>query len=321
MARKPRAHFSGAFYHVIARGNCKQAVFRDDEDYLRYQHLLQEGKQRYHYSLYAYVLMSNHVHLLVEVSHVPLSRIMHNLQFRYTSSFNRRHGTTGHVFQGRYKALLCERDSYFLELATYIHLNPVRAGIVKDPAQYIWSSYRQYIKADEPGIVDRDFLLGQFSKERGRAAREYQACVLSKIEMGHREEFYRAADQRFLGQEEFIEEVKKKLDEELPVCYRIPLDEIAEEIGAALEIEPGLLHSRLRNRKGALGRALAGYLGKKLCGYSNKEAAGYFGREPESLSEGIAKVESRLVSDKLFAKTVHRIEKKLVSGKKKYLIT
>ncbi len=126
MARKPRVEFDGAFYHVIVRGNQRQKVFGDDRDRLAYIERLEQYRERFGFSVYAYVLMANHIHLLVETKRVPLSKIMQGLQFSYTQTYNRRHRTVGHLFQGRYQAILCDRNEYLLELVRYIHLNPAR---------------------------------------------------------------------------------------------------------------------------------------------------------------------------------------------------
>ena len=127
MARKPRIEFPGAFYHIIVRGNNRQKIFADDEDYKYFLGRLNHYKERFKFVLFAYVLMPNHIHLLLETGEVPLSRIMQSLQFTYTQKFNRRHKKVGHLFQGRYKAILCQKESYLLELIRYIVLNPVRA--------------------------------------------------------------------------------------------------------------------------------------------------------------------------------------------------
>ena len=119
MARKPRVEFVGAFYHVIVRGNQRQNIFRDDKDRVFYLERIEHYRQRYSFSVYTYVLMSNHVHLLVETQRVMLSKIMQGIQFSYTQQYNRRHRTVGHLFQGRYKAILCDRDAYLLELVRY----------------------------------------------------------------------------------------------------------------------------------------------------------------------------------------------------------
>ena len=141
MARKPRIEFEGALYHVITRGNQRQQIFNATEDYERYLKILEDYKLRYDFLIYAYILMENHVHLLMETKEVPLSKILQGINQRYTMYFNRRYATVGHLFQGRYKAMLCERDSYLLSLVQYIHMNPVRLGRAKSPAAYPWSSH------------------------------------------------------------------------------------------------------------------------------------------------------------------------------------
>lgn len=132
MARRPRVHFPGALYHVISRGNQRQKIYKDDPDYQRFETLLGEVIKRHALTLYAYVLMPNHFHLLLEVGRVPLSKAMQVLLYRYTRGYNQRHRKSGHLFQGRYKAILCDRDNYLMELIRYLHLNPVRAGMASD---------------------------------------------------------------------------------------------------------------------------------------------------------------------------------------------
>ena len=131
MARKARIHYPGALYHVILRGNARQDIFIDDGDRYRFYLLMQEGIARYRHSIHAFCLMTNHLHLLIQVADIPLSRIMQNLSFRYTRWSNGRQWQSGHLFQGRYKAVLVNGDEYLLELVRYLHLNPVRAGLVK----------------------------------------------------------------------------------------------------------------------------------------------------------------------------------------------
>ncbi len=119
MARKPRVHFPTALYHVIARGNQRQAIFLDEKDFRTYLSFLAEYKTKHSFHLYAYALMKSHLHLLMAVEETPLSKIMQILQFRYTRYFNKRYRKVGHLFQGRYKAILCDKDAYLLELVRY----------------------------------------------------------------------------------------------------------------------------------------------------------------------------------------------------------
>ena len=164
MARRPRIHFAGAFYHVISRGNRRQGIFRDEKDLKAFLACLSDCKTRFPFQLYAYALMKNHVHLLVEVETIPLSRIMQSFLFRYAQYFNRRHGEVGHLFEGRYKAIVCDKDTYLLELVRYIHLNPVRARVVKAPEDYVWSGHLGYLGKGEEDLIDEGFVLGQFSE-------------------------------------------------------------------------------------------------------------------------------------------------------------
>ena len=164
MARKPRVEFEGAFYHVIVRGNQRQKIFRDNADRVVYLKRVERYRQRYGFTVYAYILMSNHVHLLLETDKVSLSKIMQGIQVTYTQYYNRRHRTVGHLFQGRYKAILSDRDAYLLELVRYIHLNPARLRSGQNPWRYRWSSHRAYLGERVPVEVQTGLVLGQFGK-------------------------------------------------------------------------------------------------------------------------------------------------------------
>lgn len=141
MARKPRIHYPGAFYHVMLRGNDGQVIFFDDSDRCRFYLLIQEGISRFRYRVHAFCCMGNHIHLTIQVSEIPLSRIIQNLSFRYTRWINRKYGRIGHLFQGRYKAILVDADIYLAQLVRYIHLNPVRGRLVMNPEDFSWSGH------------------------------------------------------------------------------------------------------------------------------------------------------------------------------------
>jgi len=162
VARKLRIEFEGAFYHVIIRGNQRQKVFLAEKDFLKYLEFLRDYKGRYGFLVYAYVLMSTHVHLLVETGQVPLSKALQGINQRFTMYFNWRYGTVGHLFQGRYKAILCDKDAYLFSLVKYLHCNPVRAGMVRQSEEYRWSSHRAYLGQDRDGLVDTGLVLRMF---------------------------------------------------------------------------------------------------------------------------------------------------------------
>ena len=173
MARKPRVEYPGAFYHVICRGNQRQVIFRSDADRQYYLERLEKYRQRYGFSVYAYVLMSNHVLLLLETGRFPLSKIMQGLQFTYTGYYNRRYHKVGHLFQGRYKAILCDRQAYLLELVRYLHLNPGRLRSPIDPWRYRWSSHAVYLGKDSLVKIKSAAVLGELAESVGQARRAY----------------------------------------------------------------------------------------------------------------------------------------------------
>jgi REP element-mobilizing transposase RayT len=322
MARKPRIHFPGALYHVIARGNRGQKIYRDDSDYELYLQFLEEYKERYRFALYAYALLPNHLHLLIEVGEIPLSRLMQTLQFRYTRNFNIKYRKFGHLFQGRYKAILCEKDAYLVELSAYIHLNGVRARLAGDPIEYPWSSYRIYMSEQRSELVDKELILAQFSKKRKIAVKGYENFVKERTGQGHVKAFYELKDQRLLGEDEFVEEVHRGLNEDLSFVYDIRIREMVSEVGLVLKIPTEFINSADRNRLGALGRGVVGLIGRKLGGHTIKAVAEHFNRDPVAITQGVKKVETKLREESDFKQAIEKIEKGLTKKRqKKYLNT
>src|SRR3989338_8544160 len=286
MARKPRIEFEGAFYHVIARGNQRQDTFRDDKDRATYLERIEHYRQRYHFKLYAYVLMSNHVHLLLETGETPLSRIMQGIQFTYTQYYNRRHRKVGHLFQGRYKAILCDRDSYLLELVRYLHLNPARLRRPNDPWKYRWSSLRAYLGEKTPVEVDTKLVLAQFGRTFGPARRAYRKFMEEGIGRGHDDRYYELVDQRFLGDEDFIDKVDKRaqgreVEVQGPkVAFSRLLEAVAKEHGG----DPEELVGGGRQRRWVRARAMLVYLAREWSNLACKELAGRLRRDASLMS-------------------------------------
>ena len=296
MARKPRIEFEGALYHVITRGNQRQQIFKAKEDYERYLKILEDYKSRYDFLLYAYALMENHVHLLIETNVVPLSKILQGINQRYTMYFNHRYETVGHLFQGRYKAILCDKDSYLLSLVKYIHMNPVRAGRVKTPETYPWSSHRFYI--GQPGVVDTKPVLKIFGADRGKATRAFQEYI-EKEGGPSREEIYATIDQRIVGDERFVEKVKSKTGR-LDVWGRrkhlYKLSDIAKAVGELYGITLDQLRGKDKGKELGCGRRLISLVAKGY-GYKGQEVAEYLGRDPSVItrySAGATRLENEV---------------------------
>src|SRR6266851_1860335 len=213
MARRARAEVEGGLYHVITRGNNRRQIFNSPADYEKFLSLLATQKVRLPFFLYAYCLMTNHLHLLIERRADPIGRIMHRVLTGYSQYYNRRYRRVGHLLQGRHKAILCQSDRYLSELVRYIHLNPVRAKMVRKAEEYRYSSQRTYLGQEPVGIVDLDPVLRHFGA-RKKVAREWFAqFVIAGMKLGHREEFYLAEEGRILGTEEFVDATIHRIGE------------------------------------------------------------------------------------------------------------
>lgn len=204
MARPLRIEFPGALYHVTARGNARQDIFLDDEDRRRFLGVLERIVSRSHLLLHAYCLMDNHFHLVVETPEANLSQAMRQLNGVYTQAFNRRHDRVGHVLQGRFKAIVVDRNSYLLELCRYVVLNPVRARSTRKPETYSWSSYRATAGlVAPPPFLTVDWLLSQFGRQHAVAQRKYRTFVAEGMAQGSLWEHVQG--QVLLGSERFVE--------------------------------------------------------------------------------------------------------------------
>jgi REP element-mobilizing transposase RayT len=182
MNRPLRIEYCGAFYHVTTRGDRQDRIYRSDSDRLVWLSVLGETCARFNFVVHAYCQMTNHYHLLLETVDGGLARGMRHLNGNYSQYFNRRHDLVGHVYQGRYKAIVCQHDKYLQELSRYIELNPVRAGMVPQPEKWPWSSHRAKIGlADAPSWLSTDRILAQFGSHRLTAREAYQAFVLAGI--------------------------------------------------------------------------------------------------------------------------------------------
>ena len=238
MARPLRLEHPGALWHVTARGNERGEVFRDDADRREFLAVLGRTASVYGWRLHAFVLMGNHYHLLVETPEPTLSRGMRDLNGVTTQRFNRRHGRTGHLFEGRFKAILVEREAHLLELIRYVVLNPVRAGLAKSAAAWPWSSYKATAGlAEAPEWLETAFTLEQFGRRPAEARRRWAAFVADGRAAGY-DPWGQLRGQVFLGSEGFAREVgrrasRKTAPREVPRAQREPVAPAPEEVAAA----------------------------------------------------------------------------------------
>jgi REP element-mobilizing transposase RayT len=221
MSRPLRLEFSGALYHLTSRGDRREAIYEDDVDRTSFLGVFASVIEQFNWTCYAYCLMSNHYHLLVQTPDGNLSKGMRQLNGVYTQTYNRRHHITGHLFQGRYKSILVDEDNYLLELSRYIVLNPVKAGMVKHPGQWKWSSYRAMTgEAPVPDWLSSDYLLFQFSVQRKTAIRKYREFVQEGLKLGPI--WPQLNNQIYLGDEEFVERIQQYIKPQRKGALQIP---------------------------------------------------------------------------------------------------
>lgn len=209
MSRPLRIEFAGALYHLTSRGDRREPIFEDDDDRLTFLRTVAEVVKRFNWRCQAYCLMTNHYHLVVETPDGNLSKGMRQLNGVYTQATNRRHRRTGHLFQGRFKGVLVDKDSYLLELTRYVVLNPVRARMVLEPRQWPWSSYRATAGEEPvPEWLAADAVLSQFGKHRDEARRLYRQFV---SEGAKQEGIWQSLRQQiYLGDDRFVERMQKQ---------------------------------------------------------------------------------------------------------------
>jgi len=239
MARPLRIEYEGALYHVTSRGNHQNDIFEDDEDRHTFLNALADVVSGMGWVCYGYCLMNNHYHLIIETPHANLCKGMRQLNGVYTQASNRRHGRGGHLFQGRYKAIIVDADAYLLELSRYVVLNPVRAGMVDDVSQWPWSSYSAMIGMNDiPGLLSVDALLGYFSRQRTLAQQQYASFVADGVS---KESIWSELKQQiFLGHDDFVIKAQGKttssrLDGNIPKVQRRPPARSLQEIAAMHE--------------------------------------------------------------------------------------
>lgn len=308
MSRPLRLEFSGALYHVTVRGNARQPVFLDDADRSRFLAFLAREIFQHGWRCYAYCLMTNHFHLLVETPRPGLARGMHRLNGTYSQSFNHRHGRVGHLFQGRYHSLLVEKDSYLLELSRYIVLNPVRARMVARAEGWAWSSFRATAgMAPVPQWLEVRWLLAQFGATVATAHAAYRCFVEAGLTANSPLAHVRG--QIWLGGETFRtlmrEAVGGESDSEIPRCQVTPTPPTSDELLAAVCEAFGVSEDQVRSRAHQEAYQVAAYLLRRCGNLRLREVARLFGVTASRISRIQDGVEARQ-PDRRLAGLLHR---------------
>jgi len=250
---------------------------------------VQEGLERYGHRVLAFCLMTNHIHLAIQVADVPLSRIMQNLTFRYTRWFNWRSKRSGHLFQGRYKAILVDADSYLLELAAYIHLNPVRAVMIETAEDYKWSSHKAYCGTEQIAWLNTEFILSHFSADHSIACQLFSRYVSDHSNDGHREDFYGkgSLDTRVMGEDNFVENT---LEQNEGIQPRKPtLEQVLAAVLKIYNLKEEELASNGQKRHPSEARSMAAWAVMELTDATLTELAIRMNRDVSTMSAAVTR--------------------------------
>lgn len=324
MPRQPRLDVPGALHHIMVRGNNKTDIFSDDQDRDKFLHRLGENITQAKCSVYAWVLMSNHVHILFKSGKKGISTVMRKLLTWYAVYYNRRHKRSGHLFENRYKSILCEEDRYLLALIRYIHLNPMRAGMVKtldDLDRYPWSGHSAVMGKNEYLWMDTDYVLLQFNDAKRKAKNAYRkfvaegksmgksaeltggglirskggwSNVVSARRKGDREEY----DERILGSGDFVNEIFKEAEKKQirqmkirrfgNTIANIIKEECAKNQVSMTELQAGSRRKTVSDMRATIAKRSLDELGLSMA-----EIARHLGVNTSSITRTIAKIEKR----------------------------
>ena len=312
MSRPLRIEYPGAFYHVTSRGNERKDIFKSQSDRERFLEYLMSATERYGAAIHVYCLMSTHYHIFMETPRGNLSQIMRHINGAYTTYYNVKRKRAGHLFQGRYKAILVEADVYAVELSRYIHLNPVRAGIVVRPEEYLWSSYRGYLGTNTPVWLKTEFILGYFGKEVLTARKGYTSFIEDLLDKKYESPLDNTVASTILGSQDFIEDITaqyidgRNVDENIPglgwLAHCPEYEEIVRKVSAQLIDQPELI------------RDVSIHCCKKYSGSQLKYIGEYFEKSCAAISQVSRRLKQKSEKNQALKAKVLSIESCFKSG-------
>jgi REP element-mobilizing transposase RayT len=298
MPRPYRLQEKGLLYHITSRGDDRKKIFISATDFEKFLFYVSSAKEKLDFYLYAYCLMNNHYHLLLETNQPNLSKIMQYINTSYTVYYNVKRKRCGHVFQGRFKSIIVDKDAYLKELTRYIHLNPVRAKMVKSPADYRWSSVHEYIKPAENGIIDLDQLKPYMNIE----STQYKEFLRQGIDKKG-SPLVSSHSAGILGREGFVDEMLTAIKEQAinkdishkKTIYGVDPERIIENVCRYYKQNPSILFSS--RKKPLLSKKIAVYLLKRFSALTNREIGEKFSISYSAVSKIFNDVETLIKED------------------------
>lgn len=315
MARPLRIEYEGALYHITARGNERRKTFFARRDYEKFLEYLDEARGKFGVIVHGYVLMTNHYHLIIETPEGNLSRAMHYVNGSYTTYVNVKKKRSGHLFQGRFKSIVVDRDNYLLELSRYLHLNPVRAQMVERPEQYPYSSYCTYIGSKSDIRITTSLVLGMIAGSGGNERDAYRSFVESALGAEPESPMGKVYGGAILGGEGFIESVLRKIADEK--CVK---DETSYRKSLSATVMPGQIIAAVRRHYGISEaeamcrehRQICLYLLKRQTSAKNGEIGEMLGGlGAAAVAKGYQRFARKLEQDQEIAREIGQIEREM----------
>jgi putative transposase len=317
MARPLRIQYPGAFYHITGKGYEGRRIFLSPADYLKFKEYLLEARDKFHTVVHAYILLPDAYQLILETREANLSRFMHHLAGSYTTYFNSKRGLAGRLFRGRYKAILIDEKSLLLELSRHMHLDPVRARLVKKPEEYRHSSFGAYVLKERQELVSTEAVLGTLSSDPGKARKKYRGFVEHGLEEKAVNPLQEVHNQAIAGTPSFIKKVTARVNKEEAGRKSTSRFTTARQASRLELILDGVssyfkVPSRSLLNGKSMARNLAIYLAKRYTGLTNNEIGVRFGNITYSAVSRVAgRVEERKAKDKTLQTHLNRIEERL----------
>ena len=323
MARPLRVEYPDAYYHVINRGNYREKIYLNDRDKEKFIEYLEKAAERFSVIFHGYCLMGNHYHLLIQTPDSNLSKAMQWINVSYATYFNRKRDRQGHLFQGRFKAILIDADEYLKHLSRYIHLNPVRAKLVASPSEYQWSSYQAFIgKQKTPQFLDTTWLLSTFGKNKKQAQKNYMEFVESVDAKKIKDPSAQVSEGFLLGDADFVNWVKQTFlsdrndENEIPQLKRlkprVAVKDVVKAVSDQFDTSAELITAK--GRKNNKAREVAIHLSRDMCGLSCKQLGLYFGGVSGALITIMHKrIAEKALQNKKLQRRIANIKKRIFS--------
>jgi len=309
MGRQLRIEYPNAYYHVTARGNERKEIFKSDRDRQKFLEYLESAVIRYSAVIHSWCLMRNHYHLLIETPVGNLSQVMQHINGAYTNYFNSKRKRTGHLFQGRYKAILVDAAQYALELSRYIHLNPVRVGLVSTPDDYRWSSFQEYTgKRVAETWLKRDFILGFFANGEAQATEKYRRFVEEAMGKEQESPLNESVASTILGCPEFVKIIQAQYVDQIKADRN--LSELRDTRGKA-GVDQIIAATEAVLGQGSKTKKVAVHLCHRYSGLKLREIGMLFGIKDSGVSQASKRLEVEMERDDEIRKAVGILRQRL----------